>query len=391
MVHAAGGRTRQDRSFRPDIEGLRAVAVMAVVLFHFFRTQVTHLAGGYVGVDVFFVISGYVITSVFLRERAGTGKTSLLTFYGRRARRILPMATLVIVVSLIGERFLVSQSVAKLVADDARWAAVFLANVHFARVYPNYLAPRPASALQTYWSLGVEEQFYLVFPTLFIGVATIARRWSVRWKLGLVLLLVIAASFTWSVVSTGHGTLTAYDSTFTRAWELALGALVATAGNRLARLPAAVGAVATWIGLIGIGLAIGIYNLFTTYPGWESSVPVVATALIIGGGCSAPRFGVEVLLKLSPFKWLGRWSYSLYLWHWPILTIATQHWHQISTTTDVALVGVAVVLSAFTYFAIENPIRRSRWLNRGRWGSVASLGIGAVLIGVTFAVAGLVS
>jgi peptidoglycan/LPS O-acetylase OafA/YrhL len=381
----------QDRAFRPDIEGLRAVAVLSVLLFHFFRTQVAHLNGGYVGVDVFFVISGYVITSLLLRERTASNKTSFLTFYGRRARRILPMATLVIVVSLIGERILASQSIARLVADDARWAAVFLANIHFARVYPNYLAPRPGSALQTYWSLAVEEQFYLVFPTLFVLTAAIARRWSLRWKLGAVLLMVIAASFTWSVVSTTHGTLTAYDSTFTRAWELALGALVATAGNRLARLPAAVGAVATWIGLVGIGVAVAHYTLFTTYPGWESSLPVVSTALVIAGGCSAPRFGVEAVLRQAPFKWLGRWSYSLYLWHWPLLTVATQHWGQISTTTDVVLVGVAIALAALSYFAIENPIRRSRWLGRTRWGSVASLGLGAALIGASFVAAALVS
>jgi peptidoglycan/LPS O-acetylase OafA/YrhL len=390
-VNAVADPLPQDRAFRPDVEGLRAVAVLSVVLFHFFRTQVAHLNGGYVGVDVFFVISGYVITSLLLRERTADNKTSFLTFYGRRARRILPMATLVIVASLIGERVFVSQSIARLVADDARWAAVFLANVHFARVYPNYLAPRPGSALQTYWSLAVEEQFYLVFPTLFVLTAALARRWSLRWKLGAVLLMVIAASFTWSVVSTTHGTLNAYDSTFTRAWELALGALVATAGNRLARLPAAVGAIATWIGLVGIGVAVAHYTLFTTYPGWESSLPVVSTALVIAGGCSAPRFGVEALLRQAPFKWLGRWSYSLYLWHWPLLTVATQHWGKISTTTDFVLVGVAIALAALSYFAIENPIRRSRWLSRTRWGSVASLGLGAALIGASFVAAGLVS
>jgi peptidoglycan/LPS O-acetylase OafA/YrhL len=391
MANATGDPLRQDRAFRPDIEGLRAVAVVCVVLFHYFRTQVAHLNGGYVGVDVFFVISGYVITCLFLRERLTTGKTSYLTFYGRRARRILPMATLVIVASLIGERFFVSLNIGRLVADDARWAAVFLANVHFARVYPNYLAPRPGSALQTYWSLAVEEQFYLVFPTLFVAVATFARRHSVRWKLAFVLLLVIAASFTWSVVSTTHGTLTAYDSTFTRAWELALGALIATAGNRLARVPAALGAIATWIGLVGIGLAVYHYNLFTNYPGWESSLPVVSTALVIAGGCSAPRWGAEAILRTTPFKWLGRWSYSLYLWHWPLLVVATQHWKQISTTTDFVLVGLSVILAAVSYFAVENPIRRSRWLSRSRWGNVASLGLGAGLIGVIFIAAGLVA
>src|SRR6202034_716459 len=141
-----------DRAFRPDIEGLRAVAVLLVVLFHYFRTHIPHVTGGYVGVDVFFVISGFVIPALFLHERASTDKTKLLTFYGRRVRRLLPMATVVIIASLIGERLIAGQHIANLVANDARWAAIFLANIHFARVFPNYLPPRPASPLQTYWS-----------------------------------------------------------------------------------------------------------------------------------------------------------------------------------------------------------------------------------------------
>lgn len=394
MVNHALKPVSEDRAFRPDIEGLRAVAVALVVLFHYFRTAVSQFQGGYVGVDVFFVISGYVITGLLLRERATTTKTNLVGFYGRRARRILPMSTLVIVVSLIFERYFIGGSIAGLVAVDARWAAVFLANFHFAHVYPNYLAQRAGSPLQTYWSLATEEQFYLVYPFLFVLVAAIGRRWSLRIKLGVVLVAVIGGSLACSVITTvpGFNDLVAYDSPFTRAWELALGGLVAVAAGPLSKLPRVVAGALAWLGLAGIGVATTHYTLLTLYPGDAVVLPVVATALVIAGGVAAPRWGAEALLKLAPFRWLGRWSYSLYLWHYPVLLIADQRWgNPTSTKVHLVLLAVAVALSALTYFAVENPIRNARLLRVPRWGRWISLGMGAVLIGISFLTAALVT
>ena len=158
------GTAPEDRAFRPDVEGLRAVAILFVVMLHF---GVPHLAGGIVGVDVFFVISGFVITGLLLREVESTSRISFLPFYARRARRLLPLALLVIVVSMIATAAIASRSVTVSVASDGRWSALFLANFHFASVFPNVLIKRE-SPISAYWSLAIEEQFYLLYPAFFL-------------------------------------------------------------------------------------------------------------------------------------------------------------------------------------------------------------------------------
>jgi len=366
------GTAPEDRAFRPDVEGLRAVAVLLVVLYH---VGIPHLGGGYVGVDVFFVISGYVITGLLLRERTATGRTSLLAFYGRRARRIIPAAALVIVVSVLATRLLLGVVATSQVVGDARWASVFLANFHFTATGTDYfLSQRPPSPLQSFWSLAVEEQFYVVYPTIFLLVATVGRRLSLRAKLGAFLTLAVVTSFVWSVAQTSSDATAAYFSPFTRAWELALGALVAVAAGKLRRLPPPLAAAMTWVGLAGIvGAAVGFTNT-TPYPGSWVAVPVVAAALVIAGGTAAPRAGAEALLSLGAFRWLGRWSYSLYLWHWPILVIAAQYQGRrtLPVIDDVLLAVIALGLSVLTYFIVENPIRHARVLARIRWASVGT-------------------
>lgn len=182
---------KQARQFRPDVAGLRGIAVLLVVLFH---AGLSQLSGGFVGVDVFFVISGFVITGVLLRERAKTNGTSLLGFYARRARRILPAATVVIIVTvLISYRWL-GFIAGNQVAQDDKAAALFFANFHFISMSTNYFTSRlPPSPLQHYWSLSVEEQFYLLYPTIFLCVALVWRRVPIVRKLAVVLLAVIEA------------------------------------------------------------------------------------------------------------------------------------------------------------------------------------------------------
>ncbi len=227
-----------DRAFKPDVEGLRAVAILLVVLFH---AGVSQLPGGYVGVDVFFVVSGYVITGVLLRERTSTGTTSLLSFYARRARRILPAATLVLITTVVAAYVLLGTASGLGTADDAKWAALFLANFHFAAVGTNYLSAQlPPSPLQNLWTLSVEEQFYVVYPTLFLLVAGLRLRLHLRTKMLGALGLVVIVSLGWSVIQTGSNPNAAYFSPFTRAWELALGAMVALAAPHFARVPSAV-------------------------------------------------------------------------------------------------------------------------------------------------------
>ena len=293
-----------------DVEGLRAVAVVLVVLYH---AGVPQLSGGYVGVDVFFVISGFVITGVLLREKATTGRTSILSFYGRRCRRILPAATLVIVVTVALSYVFLGIVGGNQTATDGVWATIFLANFHFASVGTNYLTEfQPPSPLQNFWSLSVEEQFYLVHPTLFLFVGRARMAGSFRARLAIVLGAVIALSFALSVSQTASAPTVAYFSPFTRAWELALGALVAVGALWLLRVPSQVAIVITWLGLGLIALAALSYNAETAYPGSAVALPVVGTALVIAGGTVVSRHGAESLLRLWPFRQLGTLSYSLY-------------------------------------------------------------------------------
>ena len=360
------------------------MAVLLVVLFHAGSSLVS---GGYVGVDVFFVISGFVITGVLLRERSTSGRTSILTFYGRRCRRIIPAATLVIVVTVIAAYIFLGVLAGGTTAIDARWAAVFLVNFHFAAEGTNYLsAQQLPSALQNFWSLSVEEQFYLVYPTLFLLIAALRTRISLRTRLAIGLTLVLIASFSLSVAQTSSDPTVAYFSPFTRAWELALGGLVAVGTTWLLRVPAQIGAALTWLGLGAILFSAIVFNSQTAYPGSLVAVPVIGAALIIAGGTAASRFGAESLLGLRPFNWLGNLSYSIYLWHWPILIIAAESQSKTSLTFRQSLpwLALALVASIISYSIVENPIRRANFGGRRRWASVA-LGIGLIVLTLVIA------
>ena len=305
----------EDRTFRPDVEGLRAVAILLVVAFH---VNIQRLQGGFVGVDVFFVISGYLITGLLIRERERTGRGSLLGFYARRTRRILPAAILVILVTLIASDLLVGHKDAVLDASDSRWTALFLANFHFDKTIPTFFSPRP-TPLHAYWSLTVEEQFYLIYPALFTVLTTSLWNVSRRVRLFVGLTLVVIISFVLSITTSKVGLNTPYISLSNRAWELALGGLIALGTTQLKKLPEVVAATLTWIGIVGVLLAAVAFTATTRFPGYAAALPVGGTALVIAGGTSAPRWGVEAVLRILPFRWIGRWSYSWYLWHYPVL------------------------------------------------------------------------
>ena len=259
------GTAPDDRRFRPDVEGLRAVAVLLVVFYH---ADVPRVTGGFIGVDVFFVISGFVITGLLLRERQRTGHTSILNFYPRRVRRILPAATLVILVVVAASYLLLGYVSGDLIAHDGRWAAVFLSNFHFEAVGTNYFTAKlPPSPLQNFWSLSVEEQFYVVYPSLFLVMARWKGRLSPQAKMAITLAIVIVASYWLSVVQTASHPTAAYFSPFTRAWELALGALVALGTPWLKRIPAPGAALLTWAGLAAIAVAAFAFTAQTAVPG----------------------------------------------------------------------------------------------------------------------------
>ena len=327
-VEGVRGRRTAETGFRPDIEGLRAVAVLAVVLFH---AGVPGVGGGFVGVDVFFVISGFLITGLLWREVSTTGTVRLGRFYGARARRLLPASATVGVIIVIVSAVLLPPLQARTVIDDGIASALYVGNYRFALQGVDYFAANlPPSPFQHYWSLGVEEQFYLVWPALIIGTAWLIRR--ARRRTGahatssetpylVVLALVGAVSFAVSLVATHVVPSVAFFSLPTRAWELAAGGLVALTAGQWRRLPARPAAIAGWAGLALILLACTRLGATTPYPGTAALLPVLGTALVIGAGCAAAAQGCGRVLALSPMRAVGRVSYSWYLWHWPVLLV----------------------------------------------------------------------
>jgi peptidoglycan/LPS O-acetylase OafA/YrhL len=373
--------TRQ--AFRPDVQGLRAVAVGLVVLNH---AHIQALTGGFVGVDVFFVISGFLITGLLLVDAGENGRVSFATFYTRRALRILPAATVVTVATALVSVHVLNFVRAKAVLTDSIWATFFAANVHFGQDGTNYFASdQPLSPLQHYWSLAVEEQFYVVWPAILalvlFGVRGLMARGHgqspkrghralLRGRVVLVLVAVGAWSLYASVQQTATDQTGAYFSTFTRAWELVAGGLLATLLPALGRLPISFRVLLSWAGLAGIGIAAMTFDPATPFPGIAALLPVLSASAIIAGGVDAPRHGASMLLATRPFNFIGNISFSLYLWHWPVLILGAAYaGHALTTWQNLGLAAVAVVLSVASYSWIENPFRHTRlWRSRPHTG-----------------------
>jgi peptidoglycan/LPS O-acetylase OafA/YrhL len=350
------GTAPSDRKLRPDVEGMRAVAILLVLFSHFFIPVFT--AGG-VGVDVFFVISGFVITGVLLRERDSTGRTSLPHFYAQRGRRIIPLAMLVVVVILVCERLTTGTAGAAAMASPARWVVFFAFNFDYSAIRSEIFRPAPFAS---FWSLAVEEQFYLVYPALVIAVGVIGKAWSWRLKINVVLIAAVAASYIWSVVSSGVFALVPYDSPFTRAWELAVGCLIAVNTPSLRRISKWVAGAMSWLGLALVLVAAQTITLATRYPGWVAILPVAGAALVIIGGIRVPSWGAESFLGLRPVRAIGRWSYGIYLWEIPVYLLATYWWgpmNRIPLVVRVCLIAVTVVIAAASFAFYESPIRHS--------------------------------
>ncbi|HEU5241135.1 MAG TPA: acyltransferase family protein, partial [Ornithinibacter sp.] len=347
---------------RADIQGLRAVAVAGVVAAHVAGWP----ASGYFGVDVFFVISGFVITGVLLRDRQRRGRISFAAFYARRARRILPLALLVIALTVVVSAWALTGPRADQVRVDAVWAAAFLANWHFAAVGSDYFALGDApSPLLHYWSLGVEEQFYLVWPWLVAAVlALAAARRSGRLVLGLVCGLVVAGSVAWAVVQVGSDATTAYYSSLTRAWELGVGAALACVPAAAVRLGAATRAVLSWTGLaVVLASFVLLPDLLVPVPG--ALVPAAGALLVLAAGIGEPVRGA-VLLTTPVSRYLGDTSYGLYLWHFPLVVLLPTVL-PVSTVEQVLVVVLTLVLATVSYYLLERPILDAPPSGAGSW------------------------
>jgi peptidoglycan/LPS O-acetylase OafA/YrhL len=375
--------------FRPDIEGLRAVAIVAVLLCH---AGIPFAAGGYVGVDVFFVISGFLITRLLLNEVDRTGGVSLTRFYARRAKRLLPLAAVVLAAVVALSLLLLSPVRGTEVSADVISSAIYTANWHFASQSVDYFAQgTEPSPVQHLWSLAIEEQFYLVWPTLLLAVTWFWRRrgGSVRPVLWVTLAAAVLVSLAIGIQFTEDQPTAAYFSTFGRAWELALGAALALLGA--VRLPAAVAAVLGWAGLGAIAVAVLAFDAATPFPGLAALLPTLGTACLILAGSSIyaeARAAPARLLSLAPVRYVGRLSYSWYLWHWPVLVFAAVLWGPLTLPAALAVTAASWVPTALTHRWIEEPFRRSKSLvllpRRGLALGMACMAV-AVVAGVLLA------
>src|SRR4051794_30979353 len=379
------------RGFRRDIEGLRAVAILLVVLYHADMPEIT---GGYVGVDVFFVISGFLITGQLAGELVKKRRISFGGFYARRARRILPAATLATMATVAASTVILNPLAAQRVQRDAVAAVFFGANYHFAAEDADYfnagLAPSP---MQHYWSLSVEEQFYVMWPALlmFSSLVWLRRSHSRRPARPLmatvvvVLAAVAALSLLASLSQTRGSPSWSYYSITTRAWELATGALLALASPLTRRLDRRLAIPLTWAGLAGIGFAAVTFTVATPFPGSAALVPVMGAAAVIAGGGTRHRWGTVALLGTAPLQRVGSWSYSWYLWHWPVLLLGLAVLaHPPSLAERLSLIGISLVLAVCSFVLVEQPIRRIQVIvRRPRLGlACAGAFVGVALLAV---------
>lgn len=381
--------TPDRRHRRADIQGLRAVAVSVVILDH---VGMPGFAGGFVGVDVFFVISGYVITRMLLQRCTDVPGRWLFDFYAQRARRIVPAATLVISLTLVATFELTNFLRGARLLPDATAASLFLANFHFIQTGTDYarLGGDP-SPLQHYWSLAVEEQFYLLWPVLVVLAITLTARFgatSLRPVLFGLLATIVVTSYAYSIVLTAENAVAAFFSPLTRAWELALGCLLAVAqpwfADKISAKPMAAVALSC-CGAAAIIWSVVALDDAGRFPGAIAVVPVAGAAAILFAGVCRQRTVAAALLGHRVLVYVGDISYSLYLVHWPIFALTAVHLGaDFSWPVRLLLIGVTVVLAAVMYHGFENPIRRSSVLATRPWLSLTIVPAGVAIV---FAVA----
>ncbi|HTU72921.1 MAG TPA: acyltransferase family protein [Trebonia sp.] len=406
---------RRERGFRPDIQGLRAIAVALVVIYHVYPSA---LPGGFAGVDVFFVISGYLITGHLWRTCQQTGRLSLADFWGRRARRLIPAAALVLAVTWGLSYLILPSTELSATAAQIRASALYFQNWQLASEAVNYLqSGSAATPVQHFWSLSVEEQFYLVWPLLFGLALLTARIWpgrnraagpgtstipgtdagpststgsavAYRTVLALTAALVIA-SLAYSVYDTRADEAQAYFVTTTRMWELGAGGLLALLPARISGRLGRQG----WLGWAGIAMIVAsqfVLTGSTAFPGWIALLPVAGTLALIAGGSSQGRLGPWRLTSARPMAFLGDISYSLYLWHFPVIILWTSWTNRgPGAVSGPLLIIVSVVLAWLTKVTFEDKIRLAPFIARHRWRSLST--VLAAVIPVTLVTAFLVA
>ncbi|WP_427006398.1 acyltransferase family protein [Pseudarthrobacter sp. H2] len=356
--------SQKPKSKRRDIQGLRAIAVLVVVFDHLVHWP----SGGFVGVDVFFVISGFLITGLLLREYDQTGTISFAGFYRRRIRRIMPAAMTVLAATSAAAYWIFSEARARETLVDAVWSLLFAANWHFSAVGTDYFqASGPISPLQHFWSLAVEEQFYLIWPWPMVFIFWIGSK-SAKWDkarahraIGVTMVAIVALSFAWALYQSAANPTSAYFSTFTRAWELGVGALVAVIAPAFHRIPDRIRPAIAWLGVAGIIWSVFAISAEASFPAPWAAVPVLATALVIIAGTGGEQRFLGLLTN-KVAGYVGGISYSLYLWHFPVIILAQAFLPDQTPEFYAAALVAMLALSIASFHLVEEPIRRSEWL-----------------------------
>jgi len=365
--------------FRADIEGLRGVAIVLVVLYH---GGIDRFSGGYVGVDVFFVLSGFLITGILVREIRNDGHIGFWGFYARRFRRLLPALLVMVLGTLIVGALIGSNGDLDDWVRTARTVPLFVSNLFFAHRATDYLAASGNRNLYLHtWTLAVEEQFYLVWPALLAVAVKLGGRRTRSMVLAVSTAIVLSGAL--SLYQTDHAPSAAFFGPFSRFWEFGIGALIVLLPSRLAPKRAA-GIAAAAIGLVAVVYASLQFGAATPFPGTAALVPVIGTGLIVYSGIGATPPFRNLVLEFRPMRWLGLRSYSWYLWHWPAIVLVTVLYPQGGDKAKIAAVLASLVVADISYRLVERPTRHAPWLvaqpKRTVFVGVAAIVIGSVLL-----------
>ncbi|MCB0858243.1 MAG: acyltransferase [Solirubrobacterales bacterium] len=349
-------------NFRPDIQGIRAIAVTLVLACH---ASIPWAKGGYIGVDVFYVLSGFLITGLVVREIEKTGRVSIRNFYARRAKRLLPLAALVLVFICIGSLIIFPLAQQVTIGGDVFAAALYFVNWHFIVQGVDYFAAADGlhSPVQHYWSLSVEEQFYVVWPLLLLAAGVIATRAKRNLKTIILLITVpvAIASLIYSIQFTQQNPEAAFFSTIARAWQLAFGAVLAMLLPKKLNMP---GWLATVLGAGAVGVllwATFTMDATTPFPGSNGLYPVMATIVLLVVGASGAGVTTRIL-STRPFQYVGNISYSWYLWHWPFVVFALGIFGNLSWQWLVVVTLSSWIPTQISHTLLEDPVRRSKIL-----------------------------
>jgi peptidoglycan/LPS O-acetylase OafA/YrhL len=368
------------RGWRPEIQALRALAVTLVIVGHIWPNLVP---GGYVGVDVFFAVSGFLITSLLVEEIVENGSIRLTRFWARRARRILPAALATLLVTAIATMILVPSHRWDAFLTEIAASAAYVENWQLAHSAVDYFAQNDGvSPVQHFWSLSVEEQFYLVWPLLLLGALALTRRASPHVRvlaLGGAMGLLTAASLAYSILHTGNDPEAAYFVTPTRAWEFGAGGVLALL-PQLQRSPVLLRAALSWVGLAAIVGAALSYDDGTPFPGHYALLPVFGALAVMRAGAPEHPLAPTRLLTFGPVQRIGDLSYSLYLWHWPLLVLIPYAVHLPNGVFQAVVLEATVALAWLSKRYVEDPVRRLNGLTRHPARTLALAGIATALV-----------